>query len=383
MKIAFVTIMAGSSWGGSEFLWAGAAKSALREGHEILISVFDWSVSHPIIQELEQAGAKLHIRPRWQRIRFLDVIINRLRFELYNRQLWPTPYVALRRFNPDVVCVSQGGSTDLVYDGIQRYILESGKPILIISQMNFEHRILPFHIIEPLQRIFAASAASYFVSERNREVLERQIAMMLPHAEVIANPVNLNETGILPFPSLKAGVRMACVGRLECDAKGQDILIQVLSAPSWRHRNWELSLFGTGRDEPYLRMLVKAFDLEGKVKFQGHAQDVSEIWKNHHILLMPSLREGTPLALIEAMACGRPSVVTDVAGNAVYCREGETGYLAEAPNVRYFGAAMERAWATQSSWEEIGRKGFAIYDENMDKNPAGTLLRRLEGLKKA
>lgn len=383
MKIAFISIMAGSPWGGSEYLWVEAAMEALRNNHEVIVSVFDWSARHPLIQELERAGAQIHIRRRWAKFAFADRIINRLRFELYSRGLLHDPYAKIRNFRPDVICVSQGGSTDLVYDGVQCLIADRNTPVVIISQMNFEHRILPFHIIEPLQKLFRIAKVAYFVSQRNLEVLERQICLPLPHGEVIANPVNLKTTGVLPFPSLQnTPVRMACVGRLESDAKGQDILIQVLSAEVWKDRDWILSLYGSGRDEQYLRMLVKAFGLEDRVIFRGHVHDIRELWASHHILLMPSLREGTPLALIEAMACGRPSVVTDVAGNAVYCRENETGFLAESPNVKYFGAAMERAWASMDRWEAMGKAGFDFYDNHTDKNPALTLLQKVESLKK-
>ena len=385
MKIAFVTIMAGNPWGGSEYLWAEAAHHAIRQGHEVMISVFDWSARHPVIRQLAVAGARLHIRRRWPMHAFAEKILNRAAFELYRRKWWPAPYAAIKRFNPDFICVSQGGSTDLVYDGVQRLVLESGKPFFIISQMNFEHRILPFHIIAPLQEIFRKAALLFFVSDRNREVLERQVCLKLPHSMVVANPANLHQKERLPFPTWEGdALQMACVGRLECDAKGQDILLQVLSSDAWKQRKWALNLYGQGRDEKYLRLLSRAFGIEDRVFFQGHVDDVADIWRRNQLLLMPSLREGTPLALIEAMACGRPAVVTDVAGNDVYCMEGQTGFLAEAPNVKYFGSALERAWAARGRWEAMGEAACAFYNQNTDKEPSLTLLRKMiETVRKA
>ncbi len=378
MKIAFVTIMAGNPWGGSEYLWAEAAHHAIRQGHEVMISVFDWSTRHPVIKQLVDAGAQLHIRRRWPMHEMAEKILNRAAFELYRRKWWPAPYAAVKKFDPDFIFVSQGGSTDLVYDGVQRLLLESGKPFFIISQMNFEHRILPFRIIYPLQELFRKAVLLFFVSDRNREVLERQVCIKLPHSMVVANPANLKEKNYLPYPTIEHEiVQLACVGRLESDAKGQDILLQVLSSEEWKSRRWVLNLYGQGRDEAYLKLLSREFGIGDRVHFKGHVNDVSDIWRQNHLLVMPSLREGTPLALIEAMACGRPSVVTDVAGNDVYCIEGQTGFLAEAPNVKYFGAALERAWTARDRWEIMGKAASAFYDQHTDKEPARTLLRKM------
>ena len=52
-----------------------------------------------------------------------------------------------------------------------------------------------------------------------------------------------------------------------------------------------------------------------------------------------------PLALVEAMLCGRTAVVTDVGGNAEWIEDGETGFVAEAATAKSFGAALkERGW---------------------------------------
>ena len=55
------------------------------------------------------------------------------------------------------------------------------------------------------------------------------------------------------------------------------------------------------------------------VHFRGHVNDIRAIWEQNHLLVLPSRYEGLPLALVEAMWCGRPAVVTDVGGNAELC----------------------------------------------------------------
>ena len=57
MRIAFVSLMGGLPWGGSEALWHAMATHALKQGDEVIVSVYDWGVVHEkikLMQELNQ-----------------------------------------------------------------------------------------------------------------------------------------------------------------------------------------------------------------------------------------------------------------------------------------------------------------------------------------
>ena len=77
------------------------------------------------------------------------------------------------------------------------------------------------------------------------------------------------------------------------------------------------------------------------------------------------------------MLCGRPSVVTDIGGNAEWVMEPRNGFVAEAPSPSSFGAAMERAWHARDSWEEIGLNAHRDAMSLHDPNPGRTIIRML------
>jgi glycosyltransferase involved in cell wall biosynthesis len=114
-----------------------------------------------------------------------------------------------------------------------------------------------------------------------------------------------------------------------------------------------VSFHGEGANREGLEALARHLDL-ASVSFEGQAPDIEDVWRTHHALVLPSRAEGLPLALLEAMACGRVPIVTDVGGNAEVVEDAVSGFIASSPTVDAFDAALERAWARRDEWEGIG-----------------------------
>ena len=72
---------------------------------------------------------------------------------------------------------------------------------------------------------------------------------------------------------------------------------------------------------------------------------------------MPSRFEGLPLAIVEAMLCGRPVIATDVAGHSEVIEDGVTGFLAHAPTSASLMEAMERFWVRRDDAQMLGDAG--------------------------
>ncbi len=84
---------------------------------------------------------------------------------------------------------------------------------------------------------------------------------------------------------------------------------------------------GTGRDEEALRARAQALNGSDRARFLGFRTDVAALLSASDAFLFPSLQEGLPVSLMEAMAAGLPCVVSNVRGSADLIAEGEGGYL--------------------------------------------------------
>lgn len=103
---------------------------------------------------------------------------------------------------------------------------------------------------------------------------------------------------------------------------------------------------------------VRAWAAAGVVSYLGAHEDVRPFIADSHVVVLPSYREGVPRALLEAAACGRPVLASDVAG----CREvvvaGETGWLCAPRSVAALAAAMlAAAGRPPAELAAMGRKG--------------------------
>ena len=78
------------------------------------------------------------------------------------------------------------------------------------------------------------------------------------------------------------------------------------------------------------------------MEWWGERQDMPEVMRQAHIFALPSYREGLPTAVVEAAACGRPVVATDVPGCREVVRDGENGFLVPVRNPQALAEAFIR-----------------------------------------
>jgi glycosyltransferase involved in cell wall biosynthesis len=250
--------------------------------------------------------------------------------------------------------VSQGQN----YDGLlfAQMAQQLRVPYLVISQKASERMWPPDHGRDRLHRAHCGARASLFVSEHNRRVTEDQIGP-IECAQVVRNPVLLGHEGPLAWPDVEPPL-LACVARLHAPEKGQDALLRVLARPHWRRRDYQLTFYGTGHNAVGLQDLARRLEL-AQVHFAGSTDDVGAVWQTHAALILPSRAEGLPLALVEAMMCGRPAIVTPVGGNGEVVEDGVTGIVAAGSEVDALDVALERAWACREQWEAMGLRAAA------------------------
>ena len=119
------------------------------------------------------------------------------------------------------------------------------------------------------------------------------------------------------------------MGRFDDQVKQVSVLINSFAAVAPDHPDTDLVVAGDGPDGDRLRRLADRV-APGRVRFPGWVQSIDatvQLYNAAACLVLPSLREGFPTVVGEAMACGTPVLASDVGSVSVLVRNGETGWL--------------------------------------------------------
>ena len=149
MKIAFVSLMGGLPWGGSEALWHATATHALQQGDAVFVSVYDWGTPHEHIKKLHKKGAIIHYRKRYNAD--AGTVEKIKRFVQNRKPALNKDYQSIIDFKPGFVFISQGDSFDLAIHHRQLYELLVKNKILycFVCHNHAQYSFMPPKEIYP------------------------------------------------------------------------------------------------------------------------------------------------------------------------------------------------------------------------------------------
>ncbi len=145
------------------------------------------------------------------------------------------------------------------------------------------------------------------------------------------------------------------VGRLVAQKGQQDLLEAATRIPAAH-----FVLVGEGPDRELLQDKTRSLGLQERVTFLGQRADVAELLSLCDLFVLPSLFEGLPLSILEALAAARPVVATNVGGNSEVITDGETGLLVPPADPSALARALLRLLADEDLAQRLATLGQAL-----------------------
>jgi glycosyltransferase involved in cell wall biosynthesis len=236
---------------------------------------------------------------------------------------------------------------------------------------------------------------SLAVSQGVRDYLLEQCGLDPDRVKVVLNGVDIARIAAArPGTEMRRDLGLptdvpviGLVGRLDHWGKGHKELFAAMAQLQERYPCHAL-MVGGGRRADEVRQLADSLGLADAVHFLGQRRDVPDLLNAMDIFVLPSYSEGVSLALLEAMAAGRPVIATAVGGLPEVVTDGENGLLIPPRDAGALAQALERllanpAWARELgenarrhvrahfSLDRLGREINAIYEGLVEQKFGG------------
>jgi L-malate glycosyltransferase len=169
-----------------------------------------------------------------------------------------------------------------------------------------------------------------------------------------APPASLHEELWLPHEAPLVGNVAALVPH-----KGQRHLIDAAALVLRQQPDARFVIAGEGELRPSLEQQIRQHHLEKHVRLAGFRTDILSLHKAFDVFVMSSVTEGLGTSLLDAMACGKPIVATNVGGIPEVVVDGETGLLVPPRDPTAMAAAVVRLLTDQALRERMGQAGLA------------------------
>jgi len=194
--------------------------------------------------------------------------------------------------------------------------------------------------------------------------IARKNAAMLP-----GSGVNLTENAYQEYPSEEDGIQIFAVLRIMKD-KGIEEFLTAVERISEKYPKCRFVLAGEYETEtrekykPWVERLVE----RGVLKYLGYIMNVKEVMGQSHIIVHPSYHEGLSNVLLEAAACGRPVLASDVPGCRETLQNGISGDLFASESEDALIAAIEKMLSyTAEKRRMMGKYGRKYVEDHYDR----------------
>jgi glycosyltransferase involved in cell wall biosynthesis len=280
----------------------------------------------------------------------------------------------MRRERPDILF--QVGLKPIIYGGLISLLARPPAVVnlfaglgYIFTSVGFRVKCARAAIVALLRVIFRCSRAWVIVqNQQDAKALVSSGLISSDRVDIIAGSgVDLER--FAPTPEPPEPIKVTVVSRMLKDKGIQEI---VLASRELKRRGKQITIRLVGAPDPdnpssLTEETLRQWHREGCIEWLGQRDDIPAVWAESHIAVLPSYREGMPKSLLEAAACGRPIVATDVPGCNELVRDGVSGILVPPRDWIKLADAIEKLAAMPALRANLGKGARAAVEDGLDE----------------
>lgn len=287
---------------------------------------------------------------------------------MYKMKTW------FHEFQPDIV---QANAGDTLKYAVLVKILFGFKYKIVFRNASVVSQYLKSPVQKRIYRYLFARV-DYIVSVSGRSMNDLVALFPFCKQKIKVIPVGIDLTGYSPIPDFQPGfIHLVHVGGFTFE-KNHEGLIRIIKQLSINIPNLKLWLIGDGPLKNKIEKEAAEHELSDVVIFTGAVSNVLDYISSARMLLLPSVIEGLPAVILEAMYCRTPVVAYDVGGTSEVVKNGRTGWLVKAGDEAGFVKAIQevlsdsneiiienafRMVVSEFDNKEIGKRFLEVYEE--------------------
>ena len=283
---------------------------------------------------------------------------------------------AIKAIQPDIVHSWLWYSNFL--SGLSRRLgLWHRTPLIVSQRGDYHARYSKFRLW--ITEKFIYNSADILLT--NSEQIQQHLQDLYPKKTIYSIP-NLLELPTEEWTLTqtdRSEKRIVCVGRFAPE-KGHRYLIEALNRLDCKDLSWLCTFLGDGELKSELSYLAENLNLSEKITFPGFCDDVYPVLLQADLFVLPSLHEGSPNALIEAMGLGLPCIASDVGGIKDLIENEKNGILVPPKDSIALSNALYQLITDSNYSEALGRNARRTIQQKFNNTES---IRKLEDIYKS
>ncbi len=338
-KIRTLLMIDDASIGGGQMHVLLLAKCLQRDGFEVKIATEarGWLVDEALKLAIPVCAIAISNKPTWQSFYAIRQLLDVQKFDVVHTHggtagFWGRLVAASLKKRPLIIHTYHGlhylnipglGTKAIaqklkrvIFQKIDQFLLNYTNQIICVCNSDYE-KAIAVKVATPSKTsiVYNGIEIDQFSKPLDRAIA-RKIFDIAPNEFVFGN-----------------------VGRLH-EQKGHKYLLEAFAKVSDRSR---LLIIGDGDLRDELDMLADQLQISDRITFLGARSDIYEFLSAIDVFVMPSLWEGQPIALLEALAMTKPCIATAVDGIPEIIVNGVNGYLVKPKDIEELGKTMNLA----------------------------------------
>jgi GalNAc-alpha-(1->4)-GalNAc-alpha-(1->3)-diNAcBac-PP-undecaprenol alpha-1,4-N-acetyl-D-galactosaminyltransferase len=367
MSVPIVLVASKLRGGGTERVVVTLANAWARQGRKVTVCVLGHSKEHDDDYQCEPSVRRVYMRP------LRKTLLKRIKVMIRQLPGFQKVEMRLRRSAANVMTLAwrHHRTRGLLYRlyqlrvsrrtrHLRRMLRAANAPVVlsmgyrtnlttINAASSLDMRVIISERNDPdiMRSTFDMRYAAYpmadLVTGNSRDIV-RKLARYVPPQQINYVPNPLRCDGVSDDEEIVvrwAAPTILITARL-VPQKNHQLLFSAFATQAERLPGWRVAVLGDGHFRPELEAIVEALGIAQRVDWYGHVPSPRAFYQAADIFVLPSLYEGQPNALLEAMQAGLPVIVSDIAPHTELIEYGRNGLLVPVDDV----AAMAQALTT-------------------------------------